>query len=122
MAFAFSKALKKASSALLIGTDSPSLNSEDIKEAAEAFTQGVDAVITPSEDGGYVLIGLRHEAPDLFTGISWGSNTVMDETRLRLNRLKWRWRELRERWDVDRPEDIERLKKEGHFILCKDSL
>jgi rSAM/selenodomain-associated transferase 1 len=119
MAFAFRKTLKKASAALLIGTDSPSLNSEDIKKAAETFSQGLNVVITPAEDGGYVLIGLRHEAPDLFSGISWGSNTVMEETRLRLRRLKWRWRELPQRWDVDHPEDMERLKMEGHFIFCK---
>jgi rSAM/selenodomain-associated transferase 1 len=117
MAFAFRKALKKASSALLIGTDSPSLTSDDIKKAAETLAQGIDAVVTPAEDGGYVLLGLRRLAPGLFSGISWGTNTVMDETRLRLRRLKWRWHEMPQRWDVDRIEDLERLRKEGHFIF-----
>jgi rSAM/selenodomain-associated transferase 1 len=122
MAFAFGKTLKKSLSALLIGTDSPSINPDDLKEAVATLALGLDAVITPAEDGGYVLIGLRQEAPDLFSGISWGTNTVMEETRLRLRRLKWRWRELPQVWDVDRPEDIERLKMESHFIFCKDSL
>jgi glycosyltransferase A (GT-A) superfamily protein (DUF2064 family) len=117
MAFAFRKALKKASSALLIGTDSPSLTSDDIKKAAETLAQGADAVIIPVEDGGYVLLGLRRLAPDFFYGIPWGTDTVMEETRLRLNRLKWRWRELPQRWDVDRPEDLERLRREGHFTF-----
>jgi len=117
MAFAFSKALKKASSALLIGTDSPSLTSDDIKKAAETLAQGVDAVITPVEDGGYVLLGLRRLSPDLFSGIPWGTNTVMEETRLRLRRLKWKWHELPQRWDVDRPEDLERLRMEGYLHL-----
>jgi len=117
MAFAFRKALQRASSALLIGTDSPSLTSDDIKKAAETLAQGIDAVITPAEDGGYVLIGLRRLAPDLFSGISWGTNTVMDETRLRLRRLKWRWHEMPQRWDVDRPEDLERMRMEGYLHL-----
>jgi rSAM/selenodomain-associated transferase 1 len=117
MAFAFRKALKKTSSALLIGTDSPSLTSDDIKKAAETLAQGIDAVIIPAEDGGYVLLGLRRLAPDLFSGIPWGTNTVMEETRLRLQRLKWRWHELPQRWDVDRPEDLERLRTEGYLHL-----
>jgi hypothetical protein len=115
MAFAFSKTLKRASSAILIGTDCPSLTQADLKEAAEILAQGFDAVIGPAEDGGYVLLGLRHYAPDLFSGISWGTNRVMEKTRLRLRRLKWRWHELPERWDVDRPEDLERLRMEGHL-------
>jgi rSAM/selenodomain-associated transferase 1 len=113
MASAFSKTLKRASAALLIGSDSPSLTQADLREAAEALTQGFDAVIGPAKDGGYVLIGLRQYAPDLFSGISWGAKTVMEETRLRLRKLKWRWHELPERWDVDRPEDVERLMREG---------
>jgi rSAM/selenodomain-associated transferase 1 len=117
MAFAFGETLKKASSALLIGTDSPSLTPDDIKKAAEILTQSVDAVITPAEDGGYVLLGLRRLSLDLFSGIPWGTNAVMEETRLRLRRLKWKWHELPQRWDVDRPEDIERLRTEGHFIF-----
>jgi hypothetical protein len=119
MAFAFRKALQKVSSTLLIGTDSPSLNPDDIKEAANTLAQSVDAVITPAVDGGYLLIGLRHLIPDLFSKIPWGTNSVMEETRLRLRRLKWRWRELPQRWDVDRPEDLERLRMEGYIHLIK---
>jgi glycosyltransferase A (GT-A) superfamily protein (DUF2064 family) len=74
-----------------------------------------DAVITPSEDGGYVLFGLRHYADDLFREIPWGTDRVMEETRARLRNLKWRWHELSERWDVDRPEDVVRLRLEGYI-------
>jgi glycosyltransferase A (GT-A) superfamily protein (DUF2064 family) len=37
----------------------------------------------------------------------------MDETRARLQRLGWQWAELAPVWDVDRPEDYERLRREG---------
>ena len=113
MAYAFDKTLKGAPMALLIGTDCPSLTSDDLKEAKEALKQGTPVVITPVEDGGYVLIGLRQYEPTLFEGISWGTSSVLEETRERLRRLRWRWRELPERWDVDRPEDVERLRKSG---------
>jgi glycosyltransferase A (GT-A) superfamily protein (DUF2064 family) len=33
----------------------------------------------------------------------------MDGTRRRLRELDWRWRELETLWDVDRPEDYQRL-------------
>ena len=81
MAHAFHETLKKASQALLIGTDCPSLTVDDLQEAADVLRQGIDAVIGPAEDGGYVLIGLRQYAPELFTGISWGTESVLGQTR-----------------------------------------
>jgi hypothetical protein len=115
MVYALRKTLKKTSHALLIGTDCPSLTRDDLREAAEGLRRGIDAVIGPAEDGGYVLIGLRRCAPELFTGISWGTGSVLHQTRLRLRDLGWKWNELSERWDVDRPEDVERLKREGYL-------
>jgi len=115
MGWAFDKTLKRASSALLIGTDCPSLTQGDLRKAAEVLVQGTDAVIGPAEDGGYFLLGLRHYDPELFMGISWGTESVLDQTRARLRRLGWRWHELPERWDVDRPEDMERLMLDGYL-------
>jgi rSAM/selenodomain-associated transferase 1 len=114
MAHAFRETLKIAPCALLIGTDCPSLTSDDLIEAGSLLKEGSDAVITPSEDGGYGLIGLRRYADDLFREVSWGTERVMEETRLRLRNLGWRWHELPARWDVDRPEDVERLRLEGY--------
>jgi len=113
MAYAFQKTLEKAPYALLTGTDCPSLTRDDLREAAEGLRRGIDAVIGPAEDGGYVLIGLRRCAPELFAGISWGTGSVLHQTRRRLRDLGWKWHELNEHWDVDRPEDVERLKREG---------
>ncbi len=112
MAHAFSEALKTSSHALLMGSDCPSLTREDIRTSKEALKRGDDAVIVPSEDGGYVLLGLRQCAQELFSGIPWGTERVLDETRTRLRRLGWRWQELPKRWDVDRPEDLRRLRIE----------
>ena len=36
----------------------------------------------------------------------------MAQTRERLAALGWRWRELETLWDVDRPEDVARLRHE----------
>jgi rSAM/selenodomain-associated transferase 1 len=113
MAHAFEETLKRAPMALLMGTDCPSLDREDLKEAKTVLQQGAHAVLCPAEDGGYVLIGLRQYRPELFEGIAWGTGSVLDETRERLRRINWNWHELPRRWDVDRPEDVERLRREG---------
>ena len=65
------------------------------------------------EDGGYVLIGLTRCDARLFEGIAWGGSSVVAETRARLRALGWTWRELDTLWDVDRPEDYERLISSG---------
>lgn len=109
MAHAFATTLARAPCALVIGADSPSLGPSDLRQAANALQQGTDAVIGPAVDGGYVLLGLRRFAPELFRDIDWGSSQVLHQTRTRLRSLGWRWHELPERWDIDRPEDILRL-------------
>jgi rSAM/selenodomain-associated transferase 1 len=117
MAHAFQETLKETRFALLLGTDSPSLTQDDLNEAAAALRQGNDAVLGPTEDGGYCLLGLRRHAPRLFDDISWGTPLVLEQTRARLRELAWSWRELPERWDVDRPEDVNRLKSEGYLTI-----
>ena len=114
MAQAFRETLNRADAALLMGTDSPNLTVNDLREASLCLHQNKDAVIGPAEDGGYVLIGLRRFAPELFTDISWGTHAVLEQTRDRFLNLGWEVHELSPRWDVDRPEDVERLKREGY--------
>jgi rSAM/selenodomain-associated transferase 1 len=111
MAWAFEDALSRCNFAVLIGCDCPTLTSSDLREALTVLQQGRDGVLGPAEDGGYVLIGLRRPAPALFYSMPWGGNTVLAETRARLRRLGLRFHELSDRWDVDRPEDLERLKE-----------
>ena len=110
---AFKRALRHHPCALLIGSDCPALRPADLQAAARALRDGADAVFVPAEDGGYPLIGLRRISRRLFDGIPWGGATVLDRTRARLRRLGWRWKELRTLWDVDRPEDVARLRKSG---------
>jgi glycosyltransferase A (GT-A) superfamily protein (DUF2064 family) len=66
-----------------------------------------DAVLGPAEDGGYVLLGLRHAAPALFRDMPWGEESIAALTRERMRELGWRWRELPALRDLDRPEDLD---------------
>lgn len=109
MLHAFRHALRRAERVILIGADCPALRASDLRRAARWLAGGADAVFAPAEDGGYALVALRRVSPRLFEEISWGGAQVMAQTRARLALLGWRWRELPEVWDVDRPEDVRRL-------------
>lgn len=99
--------------ALVIGTDCPALTVAHLRAAADALAGGVDVVVVPVEDGGYALIGMREPKPQLFTDMPWSTAGVMAETRRRLARLGLSWREPARLWDVDGPEDLPRLEREG---------
>ncbi|HZM45696.1 MAG TPA: TIGR04282 family arsenosugar biosynthesis glycosyltransferase [Burkholderiales bacterium] len=110
---AFERALVTCPRALLIGSDCPALTARHLRHADQALRDGADAVLVPCEDGGYALIGLARADRRLFEDIAWGGETVMAETRRRLAALGWQWRELETLWDVDRPEDYQRLLASG---------
>ena len=94
--------------AMVVGTDSPGLSPERIR-SADALLATHDAVLGPAEDGGYVLLGLHHAPWTLFDGVAWGTDRVLGDTRTRIRALGWRHAELEPAWDVDRPDDLERV-------------
>jgi len=107
---ALSHALRRHDAAILIGTDCPLLAPQDLRRAARLLRGGCDVVLAPAEDGGYALIGARRISPGIFEGIPWGGANVYAATVERLLHSGYRWRALRELWDLDRPEDLDRLK------------
>jgi len=109
MAHAFAETLKEADQVICIGCDCPALTAADLEQALVSLGHGYDCVLKPAEDGGYVLIGLNSVAKDVFQGIPWGSDTVMQETRTKLKSLGYRHHELATTWDLDRPADLDRL-------------
>ena len=108
---AFKRALRSYTYVVLVGSDCPPLRPADLRAAVRALREGADAVLAPAEDGGYPLIGLRRVSRRLFDAIPWGGPEVLACTRGRLKALDWRWQELRTLWDVDRPEDVARLRR-----------
>jgi rSAM/selenodomain-associated transferase 1 len=101
---------------LVLGTDCPSLDADHLRKAAAALRRQADIVVTPAEDGGYVLIGARRPHPDLFDAMPWGTHLVMAETRARLAARGLTAEELETTWDVDRPSDLARLESEHPLI------
>ncbi len=111
------QALERSRRVILVGTDCPSLCADDLSACAHALHDH-DAVLGPAEDGGYWLLGLRRSDPRLFDDIAWGSAQVLAQTRQRFEELGWRWHEITTRWDVDRPEDLARLRSTPSLRLA----
>ena len=93
---------------ILIGCDSPTLPEAFLSHAAEALDKA-DYVLGPSEDGGYYLIGASSLVREAFEGIPWGSSEVLARSLEVLDGLGLRTTLLPVWYDIDRPEDLERL-------------
>jgi uncharacterized protein len=96
---------------VIIGSDCPALTPSHLRLAANGL-RVQDAVFIPAEDGGYVLVALSKPVAGLFDGMTWGGEEVMLQTRARLEAAGAHWLELPTLWDVDRPEDYERMRRE----------
>ena len=102
---AFKNLFKNHRSVVLIGCDLPDLTSALISKAFDAL-QSNDLVIGPSCDGGYYLIGLKKEMPDLFKEISWSSEKVLKQTLERAERLSLKVQLLEKLRDIDTLDDL----------------
>ena len=100
---------KDVENVILIGTDCPALNKGYLDQALLALESGVDVVLGPAEDGGYVLVGMRRPIAAVFADIPWGTDQVMHRTLESLKANELSYRLLATLWDVDRPEDLARL-------------
>lgn len=103
---AFEAQFAKHERIVVIGTDSPDLPPDRIQEASLAL-QNHDAVLGPTQDGGYYLLGLSCMIPEVFENIPWGTNQVFQRTleQLHLHKLHL----LESHYDVDVIEDLIQL-------------
>ncbi|MFN7753621.1 MAG: TIGR04282 family arsenosugar biosynthesis glycosyltransferase [Pseudomonadota bacterium] len=109
MQAATSAALADGARVVLVGSDCPARTPQEFVEAFAALEEGHDLVLQPACDGGYTLIGLVRAAPALLTGMAWGGPMVFAETCARARAEGLRLACLPATWDVDRPEDLQRL-------------
>jgi len=112
MAGALRTALGQYQHAIIIGTDAPCLQPAYIQAAMEKLVSGVDVVIGPAEDGGYVLIGMSQLQPGLFTDIDWGTDQVLSQTLEKAEQLGLSVYQLPTLWDVDMPDDLHRVEQD----------
>ena len=113
LAAAFNEAFRQGAGwVVIIGSDCPSVTVQDIRKAWKEL-KGNDVVLGPARDGGYWLIGLREERPELFEGIRWSTEAVLKETLERARRGRLTVKLLRELRDVDTAEDWDEWRRRG---------
>ncbi len=95
--------------AVLLGTDIPDLKKTHLEEAFDALEEN-DVVMGPSTDGGYWLTGLKRPV-NVFSGIHWGTERVLEETLELATRQGLKTHLLNPLTDIDTPVDLRAWRK-----------
>jgi uncharacterized protein len=97
-------------SAVVLNADSPTLPTAFLVETAEALTRPGDrAVLGPSTDGGYYLLGLKAAHRRMFEDIDWSTERVAEQTLERAREIDLEIHKLPAWYDVDDLDDLRRL-------------
>jgi rSAM/selenodomain-associated transferase 1 len=89
-------------SAVVLNSDSPTLPTALLIETAAVLAQPGDrAVLGPSNDGGYYLLGLKIAHRRMFEDIAWSSERVAEQTLQRAHEIGLEVHRLPMWYDVD---------------------
>jgi uncharacterized protein len=100
-------------SAVVLNSDSPTLPTAFLVETAEVLARPGDrAVLGPSTDGGYYLLGLKHAHARMFEDITWSTERVAQQTLARAREIGLDVHVLPAWYDVDDVVALERLDAE----------
>lgn len=102
-------ALEGSVAAFALGTDSPGLPMKVLNSSYQALNQS-DAVLGPSDDGGFYLLGLKRCSPGLLSDIRWSQSDTFVQTLARLKQASMSVAVIEPWFDVDTPQDLVRLR------------
>ncbi|UCE36466.1 MAG: TIGR04282 family arsenosugar biosynthesis glycosyltransferase [Thermoplasmata archaeon] len=113
---------------VMMDSDSPNLPSRYISEGLKMLNKA-DLVLGPCEDGGYYLIGLSSNMPQIFQDIPWSTSRVTEITNKKAKALGKKISLLEEWYDVDTFEDLKRMRTEldsypkapNDIFFCKNT-
>ena len=112
-----------AAPAVLVGMDTPQVNSGLLSEAIERLAEGgTDAVLGPASDGGYWAIGLRRSDARIFTDVPMSADDTGERQRARLGELGLTWTELEQLRDIDTIEDARAVAQVAPWTRCAQTL
>jgi uncharacterized protein len=100
-------------SAVVLNSDSPTLPTALLNETAALLARpGERAVLGPSSDGGYYLLGLKTAHRRMFEDIAWSTERVAEQTLARAREINLDIHVLPAWYDVDDVESLRRLHAE----------
>jgi rSAM/selenodomain-associated transferase 1 len=101
------------SSVCLIDSDSPTVSADAYAQAVKLLSAPNDRVVLgPSDDGGYYLIGMKRDHPQLLERIDWSTEGVLNQTKQRARELNLEVSLLPTGYDVDDGATLHRLRNE----------
>ena len=99
--------------AVVLNSDSPTLPTALLVETARLLARPGDrAVLGPSSDGGYYLLGLKAPHRRLFEDVAWSTERVARQTRERAAEIGLELHVLPEWYDVDDAASLRMLRGE----------
>jgi rSAM/selenodomain-associated transferase 1 len=99
--------------AVVLNSDSPTLPTALLVETAQMLAlPGDRAVLGPSRDGGYYLLGLKAPHRRLFEDVAWSTETVAQQTLARAAEIGLAVHVLPEWYDVDDCASLQMLRGE----------
>jgi glycosyltransferase A (GT-A) superfamily protein (DUF2064 family) len=101
----FSEGAKRA---VLVAAGSPLIQPLILQASFELLKKN-QAILGPTFDGGYYLIGSDAYYPSIFKGIDREDSCVYKNTVERLNEIGLTWQELEISYQVNSPEELEQL-------------
>lgn len=107
MAMAVKSSLSRGYIPVLIGVDVPDLDESYLMNCVEQLKK-YEVVISPAEDGGYGLLGMKKFYAELFNHKHWGTDSVFNDTQFDLEKMQLEVAYLPRVWDVDEPADVKR--------------
>jgi hypothetical protein len=100
-------------SVCLIDSDSPTLPTFLLEAAADALARSGDRVVVGgAEDGGYYLIGVKADHPELFQNIAWSTERVLYQTIEQAESIRLPIQLLPMWYDVDDAVSLGRLHRD----------
>ena len=101
---AFKRGYKKV---LIIGSDIPEIKASIILDAFDLIQN--EPVLGPCKDGGYYLIGMDEDVfnGSYFEGIKWSTESVLNDTVIRMKEAGFSPSFLTELYDIDYKSDYE---------------
>ena len=101
------------SRALVVGSDAPTMPLAQVEEALDVLDRA-DAVLGPSEDGGFTLVAARRTHPLMFSGVAWSREDTRTSTLEAFSACGLEAAETSTwAYDVDLPRDLERLRRDA---------
>ncbi|MGB5705529.1 MAG: TIGR04282 family arsenosugar biosynthesis glycosyltransferase [Arenicellales bacterium] len=100
--------IAESGTAVVMGCDIPQITGRVLTDAWETMQQG-ENIVGPTIDGGFYLLGLHVLRQEIFEGIEWGGDTVLDQLFRQAKQVGVSFRRLAMLRDIDRWEDLKWL-------------